>query len=467
MDLKLSLAQLNILDYLIVRIRQGSTEVTRQVVGPHPPTNNNLVFLDIDPGYYLVDVYESADGVALTAFLNTFEINASSDNLIYEFRYYVVDRGGQGDPVDQSMVLDDAYLDGKTVDSVEQRAVGKLRPPTDIVPEWIRTATGISLVDPSTFNTGDTYVLGIKYLLPGNPPVTQKGPFSDEITVSVNSNQDATYYNKLINCLGTSSRLVITMDSLANIPDKTQFYFVDQGDGPNDSQQIQTVIQMQTGEKIRWANRSLDAIWIGRGECCQLKKINGRLKVVNEMTGMMKVGTRFSATTPAGVLNVLPEDGSVHDAADYPRLWWFINTWFTANEVDTSYDFVTLGTAGRAYQRMGQFMISATYKKFAMPDTRGFSEKGLKTFSRSTFGQDVFNRPVDYPGGVQVGQVGQFVLAAQLTQKAGTGNRVLTVPANPVVSGGDPVDLGKQNTTLLTGLENRVPNFGVIYLRYV
>jgi hypothetical protein len=468
MDYKFSLAQINVTDYLIVRLRKvtdPTTEVDRQVLGPHPPANNNLVFVDLDPDYYFVDVYESPNGTTLIALFNTFEINTARGSIISELRYYVVDRGGEGEPADGTTVLDDPYFTGKTISFVAQRGYDNLRPPSDIVPEWDRTDSGIALMPPLVFSSGDTYTVGITYEVVSDPPVTQKGPFSDEKTVVANVTTDSSFYNKAINCIGTSDQLVVTIDSLGNIPDKTQFLFNDQGDGAANSQQHQTVIKMQGIDKIRWANRELNAIWIGRGEVCQLKKINGRLKVMNEMAGMIRLGTRFSDTTGIQILNSLAEDGAVYDADDYPRIWWFINTWLTEDEVDTTYDFVALGTAGRDQSRIGQFMISAAHRQFAMPDTRNMSEKGLKQFDRTQFGNDSANRAYDYPGGVQAGQVGQFPFDAQIVQKAGTGNRFLGLGI--AASGGDPVDLGKQTIQINQGKENRVKNYGVVYRRWI
>jgi hypothetical protein len=456
MDQKFSLGNIGITDYLIVRCRlvssPGADAAPRQALGPAPPTNQNVVFTGLNPDFYYFDVYESIDGTALTSLINTFEINVSSNQILSETRRYVVDRGNVGDPNDGATSLDDVYLNGKTITNVIQRNFG----PLALTDEYTRTSTGIALVPPLAFTSGDSYFILISYPA-GASPVAPSGPFNSEIDVTANATLDATYYNKTINCNGSGSRLVITLDHLGGVTDGSQFLFIDQEGGT----QLQTKIIPQSGDFIKWKGTSMSEIWIGKGEWIILKKRGLFWKVVQAHEGLNMLGLRFSAQLK-GHVNTLPEDGVLYDADDYPRAWWFINQLpSTLAVVDNTLDSVGYT---RPANKQGQFIYSITKRKFRTPNTQGLSEKALADFS--TYNADA-SRAYDYPGGFQAEQVGQFSDVVVLP----LGNSFTGSPGGGWTQRPGKGDANPQNEsyaqTFNSGKSNIVKNIGIIYLRCV
>lgn len=465
-DKSFSLGQINITDYIIVRARKVSdstAEVERQVFGPAPPTTQNFTFTDLDNDLYFFDVYESADGMALTTLFNTFEIDVATGSIITEYKFYEVDRGLTGDPAAGDTIITDSYLDGKNVVAFEQRGLGAMVP-TD---EWTRTSTGISLVAPLKFNADDIYVAIINYVQAGSSAGGNMGLFAGETTIAANTTLDSTYYNTLINLNGVGTQLVVTLDFVADVPDGTMFYFGDLEGGT----QFQTKIKPQIGEAILWMGGMMAEMWVGKGETLWIKKSGTRYKVVQEHGNLQRVGQRFSGMY-AGHPNTLVEASQILGADDFPRIWWWVVNKLPA----TSYvidDTLDSGGYVRPANRQGQFIVSLTKRKFRMPDTQGLSEKGLTNFVAP--GGDA-TRLVDQPGGFQPPALLQHV---HLTHAGGTidgaaghlfMNRTGTGGQPKRFSGGGLDGLGGSVTpdeTMLTGEaggdDNIVSNYGVIY----
>ncbi len=457
MDQKLSIAQAGITDYLIIRWRKVSdpaTEIGRQVLAPVVPTNNNIVVVGLDPDYYFFDVFESVDGSTLSSLLNTFEINVADGSIKTEFRYYQVDRGNPGDPTDSTANLDDSYLDGKTVSRVSQRAQDFLIPTT----EWTRTSTGILLTAPLLFSHADWYELQLDYQIPGTPPSSTGTSFGSEVDITGNVTLDSSYIGKLINCNSAGTRLKITLDHVESVPGDSQYKFIDQEGGS----QLQTIIVPQDGTPIKWRGMNMSEIWIGKGEYIILKKRGTYWKVVDCSAGLNLVGLIPAGNTLAGTPNTLAEDGALRSGDDFPRMWyWIVNT------LDASDKYIDDALDGGGYVRdpnkIGQFIYSTTKKKFLMPNSQDMVLKGLKSFS--THGVDT-SRVYDYPGGLQLGQVGAFsgtisFPAIDTSQHDGGGPLIATG------IGGNAAAINLANATFNTGKENIVKNLGVIFYRFI
>lgn len=460
-DAKFSIGQVNITDYIIVRCRKASDpgpEVARQVFGPNPPTTINLVFLDLDPEEYLFDVYESADGATLSTFFNTFLIDVPTNTILEEWRFYTV--GGQNsyDPIQDGPEITDSYLDGKNVVAFVQRGTGPLKPTT----EWTRTSTGIALAGGLLFNVDDVFTAVINYRITGTTSTTGA---QQEIDIIANTVLDSTYYNKIINLNGTGSRLVVTMDSIANVPDGTEFTFIDEEGGT----QLQTKIITQTGEYILWHGSNMPELWVGKSETLKIKKRGTKYKVIQEHANLISVGRRFSSTyfistsMTGAIFNIFPENGGLYSGDDLPRIWWWINNILTAasKTIDDNVD-------NPAYvfdpNRPGFFVYSITKKMFRFPNTQGLSEKGLNSFSN--FNADS-SRLVDYPGGLQPEQVGPHTHGAKFEWNGTDGS----TNNGQLLFNGDGEHHGSginaASIQVNSGTKNIVQNFGVIFCRCI
>lgn len=192
---------------------------------------------------------------------------------------------------------------------------------------------------------------------------------------------------------------------------------------------------------------------------------------------MENVGKHSAQMIDGYFLNMLPEDNRLLLGDDWPALWYFLTHAFpNANYyiLDDNLDNVgytrPTDVDGFPY-KTGLFIISVTKRKFRMPDTQGYSEKGSKSFT--TFGADT-NRLYDYPGGFEKLQSPDHqhdTLTGKInTDPNGTG------PSKSGGQYGDP----RTGTTDLTstvrehdgtaddrfGNDNIVNNFSVIYMRH-
>jgi hypothetical protein len=443
-DIKLSLGQVNITDYLIVRIREVAAPtaiVDQQPFGPAPSGAINVFFPNVNPVTHYVDFYESSNGTALTSLLAIYTVDARTNQLIYERRFYVV--GVSPFAVAGQPNIVDPYLNGKTIAGFAQRAFGAMIPTV----EWSFSGSTISnLIGP--LSDGDTYYVDITYLQPVTAN-SNKQFFAGIKTLTTNTAIDNTYYNNRIRVNGGNSH---TLPDAGTVPDGTMFYFI--------SQQLgipQAKISSSSNFLQPWG--TLNEVWLGKGEHLWLEKVTisgtPSYEVVSGHDNLQLVGQRYAGTSTQS-LNVLAEDDETYDAADYPRMWWWLQHKADAGTV------VVDSSLTRPANMQGLFIVDNVGMRFRMPNTQGLSEKGLANFS--SFGGDI-TRTYDYPGGYQADQVGEVRV------RLNKGNGYAGSGANPDWFGpGDPAhpqDGGYDEITANAGKVNTVKNFGVIYYRHV
>lgn len=401
-DAKFSLFSIGVPDWLILRARTtanpGAEVGNRDVLGPAPVGTLNFLLTELPPENCFIDLYESVDGVVLTALLGTFTYDVKTQKITEELRFYVVGSGINNSPADSDTTLTDSYLDGKTVTAFEKRSIGSLVPVgLGLGAEWDIAGTVITLQSGMpAFAEQETYVAHISY----NQPVdtTQNPGFFKGIkTITTNTTFDGTYRNCRIRCNGSGPRLVATMEDGGSVPNGTFWYFVDQNGGA----QFQAKINLTSGNFL-YNGVSFPEVWIGKGDCIWIEYNDGVFEIIQPSDVLRNVGKR-SAETGLNFANLFPEDFSLWNADDLPALWyWITHDYPNANYyiVDDNLDNVGYTkpmNLGLPY-KTGLFIISTTKRKFRMPDTRNLVEKGSKDFT--TFGADT-TRAYDYPGGFQ------------------------------------------------------------------
>jgi len=441
-DIKLSLGQVNITDYLIVRIREVASPtaiVASQVFGPAPSGVINIDFPNVNPVTHYVDFYESSDGTALTALLALYTVDARTNQLLYERRFYIVDVTPGASSTGSTIT--DAYLNGKSIAGFSQRAFGALIPGT----EWTFSGSTITNLY-GNLSANDTYWVDITYTQPINSSNANKSFFAGIATLTTNTTLDNTYYNKRIRINGGNAHV---LPDAGTVPDGTMFYFI--------TQQLsipQSKISSISGIIQPWG--ILNEIWIGKGQKLWLEKvtISGTpyYEVVDGSHNIEKIGQRFAGTSTQHI-NVLAEDDQIYNAADYPGIWWWLHNKTDAGTV------VPDASLTRPADKQGLFIVDDINNRFRMPDTRNLSERGLLNFS--SFGSDT-NREYDFPGGFQDEMVGPHThpLPRDASGIQNIQSVVDTANADEGISSLSP-------TGTNTGTENRVKNFGVIFYRYV
>ncbi|HEY4112183.1 hypothetical protein [Puia sp.] len=451
------------------KVSDPTVEIDRRVFGPAPAVTNNFSITDLDPVTYEFDTYVSSDGVTLNTLFATYTMDVKNNVITNERWYYVVGSGVGNAPAADTQSLVDSNLDGKTVTGVFQRAFGYLLPTS----EWVRTSGGVDLVGALEFNQDDVYIVEVSY-------VTQStdtsggvvGLFSGIKVITANTTLDNTYYQKRIKLNGAAPQLVVTMDSIGNIPDGRYFYFVDNDGGA----QLQTKVVSPDGS-FKWNGNTTAEIWVGKGEHLWVEKQGSNFELVQAHPGLTAVYEIFEGTCLAHP-NALPEDNTLFSADDYPRIWWFLNNKLSPTLV-ISDNNLDLGGYVRPANKQGQFIISASKRKFRMPDTRNLSKKGLARFDAGSWNLDA-TRAYDYPGGFQDAMVlrhrhvmhGFNAISGPagllfLSRAGGTQGKRYDAGGGTDNFGGSTTP----DTDFLTGDtggdDNIVKNFGVIHFRRI
>lgn len=456
--------------YVIFRWRKvsdPSVEVNRRVFGPAPAVSNNFSITDLDAITYNFDTYISSDGTALTTLYSTYTMDVKNNQIVNERRFYQIG-SGVGSAPDGGQSLVDTYLADKTVTGVFQRNFGYLIETA----EWVRTAGGVDLVGALSFNVDDLYMVEISYKqdIPGGS-TGSTNLFEGIKVITANITLDNTYIKKRTKLNGAGNQLVVTMDLIGNIPDGSQFYFVDQEDGA----QFQGKI-VSSDASFKWLGNTTSEIWVGKGEFLWLEKQGSNFEVIQSHAGLAMVYEMFSCTDLAR-LNALAEDGALYTGADYPRLWWWLN-----NKLNPNLVISDSGLAGGGYTRpankQGQFIIGVT--QFRMPDTRNLTFKGLSRFDLAGWNLDA-SRAYDYPGGYQEQALllHDHVMHGKGTINGAAGNLFLSrsnagASAHRYNAGGGADPFGG-TTTPDTGMrtgdaggsDNIVKNIGVIHYRRI
>jgi hypothetical protein len=260
-----------------------------------------------------------------------------------------------------------------------------------------------------------------------------------------------THRNKRLRCeCAASNKLVVTMESIGGVADGTFYHFTSNGGLQN-----QTRILPDGSETIKYNGENYTEISFGKGEYVRIVKTGSFWEAELTHPFVLQVGERLNPTWKDHP-SCKPEDGTLYDGDEWPRIWWWLKNKLPSTHYFTD-DNVINGGYGHPPDREGQFVLHSTLKKFRAPNTQNLSERGLKSFS--AYGADA-ERLYDYPGGVQNEMIGPHTHPLPRDASGSQDIQSLVVSSN--------ADEGITNASLTgnnTGTENRVRNIGVIYLR--
>lgn len=455
-NLQITLGTVNYTDYLHVtaaKVASPSTIVWEDWINV-PVTNYTFVIPGLDPDDYYISFYDSPDAVSLGTLVSQCFVNAKSPEFAYEIRFYEIGNL----PVTASLdvtrkILTDTYLIGKTIESYFKENFRFLEPTTEI--DFDDTTGEIELLNGADFQDGEKFVITIKYAVGTVASTAGSGLYTGTLNVTA-----ATYTmlsgdkNKRIRLVGSAATQEVTLCTLVGITADDGYYF----DNTCGGTAKQVKILTNGTERIRFngfdlALNEFDEFWVSYGQHLLLRKFDDNYwEVITDWKGTC-VGEKVTVGYKSHPL-IIPENNQLMDGDEWPLMWWWIN-----NVLPLSHYYITdtvTGSFTADATKPGQFAIHSTLKKFRMPSTNGLSEKALADFL--TYGGDTTNRPVDYPGGKQAEQVGQFTLTLPLVQH--------TSSSSPKgVTDGPLGGSGSQNYTVNSAKQNRVDNTGVIYAR--
>lgn len=457
-QIRLGVGQVNITNHLIGVARKTTTplviEAQESYAPPHPTTRNVVIPAvgDIDPVIYYVDFYESANGSSFDLLLSQFVYDLKNNIIISERRFYVGGGPQSYDPPADQDTLTDPYLDGKTIAGVFKTGYGYLRPNTEPIIEWITIpGGGIQLQNSLVFSQDEVYCIEISYLA-NQTQVSGGGLYTGVELINTNTTLTTIHRNKRLRCESASSNmLVVTMESVAVVPDGTFYHYTSNGGSQN-----QTRILPAGSETIKYNGENYTELSIGKGEFVRIVKVGSIWEAEMAHHNILQVGERFAGTWKDHP-STKPEDGTLYDGDEWPRIWWWITNKLPLTHKVTD-DNVVNGGYTHPADKIGLFVVHSTLKKFRGPNTQNLSERALLNFN--TYGGDG-QRVYDYPGGLQNEMVGPHLHPLPADASGAANIQSLTHTAN--------ADEGLSNDNLtgsnIGGTENRVKNIGIIYLR--
>ncbi len=473
-NLKVTLGVVNYTNYIHVTASKVSTPsvVVWEDWIDVPITNLNFVIPNLDVENYYIRYYDAATNVAVGTLVLELLVNALTGDTISERRFYLCGGSNPSDPIDGANVITDSYLVGKDISGVFKEGFRYLRPTDEYVTDNVLGT--VTIVNGTTLSTAEVLIVEITYKVSStSTPTITGGLYNGNLNITESTRTLlSSEVQKRLRCVGSVSTQVITLPLLAVVPEDIGFYF----DNSCGGVAIQVRILTNGADRINYngfmtSSNLFSEFWVSKGEKLLLKKItNGGQsywEVIDEYKGV-DVGSRMASgyELQAGWHS---EDNTISNAADYPRLWWWINNVLSASRVIT--DDIVMATGIRPLGKDGLFVKNTAGTQFRWPNGQNISERGLKDFNN--FGSDT-DRLYDYPGGVQLdavkshkheGAVGTLLtllfgrgkVIRNIGQYGGTGSGFTDLTSDVVDTAGNAI----------ASSENRVKNIGVVYMRKI
>jgi len=319
-EIRLSVGQVNISNYLMVNVREVGNPtviVQSQVIPPPVPSSFNLVFTGLADVVHYVDFRSSADGVSLGLLLGTFVYDVKDEIYATEYRFYVVDGGGPTDPTASDSSITDPYLNGKIVSTVYREGFRPLRPSV----EFSQTGSTINFLTAplQLFGSGETWVVEIVYKTAN--PTGGAGTFPvDIIELTSDTTLVNIHQNKLMEINGSGLQLTVTMPSFSSIPEGTKYAFqTDHG-----AQRTAAIVIDPGSVNFAWVEGvQRTTLYMGKGEYLVLIKKGSYMRVLEWRGDFSRVGELVYKDIPPA--NGVAHQGMWDDIAGYPRLYnWYI-----------------------------------------------------------------------------------------------------------------------------------------------
>lgn len=477
--LKNTVGTVNFTDWLHVTCSKVSDPSTILWEDWYDAPVSNLAFAIpvADADNYYVRYYDAPTNASLGTLHLELIVNALTNEILFERRWYLVDGPGDYDPADGDATLTDPYLINKTVHGIFKEGFRYFKETDEYT---FNDVTGeIAVVNGTQWATGERIMVDIKYAAASTSTTASGGLYSGSIEVTdENRTLLVDELNYRIVCAGSTTSQKLLLPLLAAVGAETGYYI----DNSVKGTAKQVVVHCDGSDKIKFtgfmaSSDEFTDLWVSKGEHLLLRKRDGYWEVITDYKGV-NVGEKVTLGYK-GHPNVLTENGQLVDGDEYPRLWWWINNVLPATHYYTDANVEDPGFTPSA-NSIGMFVIHPTLKKFRMPKTNGLSEKGLADFE--TYGADVANRPVDYPGGYQKEMIldHHHILSRKTDVDAPTNTGDYMAhrkvygnnsdyfleddnrEPNIFKSGG-----AKEATSTKVGTQQRVNNIGVIYGRRI
>lgn len=347
--------------------------------------------LGLDPIVYIVQLWRSADGVALTQLIKDWSIDASKVTVTNFVTYqYLTDRGWNNttptvtdgvwaDPVNLDTFISDTRLDGIPQDDLQVVEAGfgpKLNSEYSLY-----AGGGIELLGGKTFDSGVAWFITASTIeeVPA-PPGGGSNIYSDVQILSADRDvyidDSDNLYNKLViaNWAGAVGELVFP--DLALIPDGTHITFQTQGGSQN-----YLKLQFDAGDTVRFLNQNVNVIYLAKCEKISLYFFEGVCYVIDydgrgEERGGVWVDYDSTRHTDLSNLILANESTGVLDGDDYPGIYaWLLTLPSGTVPLGTSVGQWSYDSGGGVYPNKRYYGIDTGAGTFRVPHLPGVVAK--------------------------------------------------------------------------------------------
>lgn len=411
-NIKLSIGQINITEYLIVNIRETASPgiVVDSLVFPPPVlAGQNIVFTNVNNVPHWVDMRRSSNGTDPGLLLSSFIYDVKEFGQAIERRFYQMPVPADLTDQDALPLTDivDPYLEGKIVTGVFLEHFRYLWEGieyvfTDNTIMFTAATTGFNLAGLIAVydHVRRTVIVEINNMVALSSSSSSGGSFpSDIVEIVTDITLDSSHYNKLMEAKAGANILTVTLPAFNTIPDKTKIAFnTDNADALSGQRYMTIVIDPLSAYYAQYRGKAKPRLHMGKGEYLVLQKKGGYMRVLEWRGDADRVGELVYADEQP--LNSVPETGGWINKTGYPRLFEFVNNLSPA----------LLGTgawpARPSALNAFKWVIDPTVDRFWVPDSGGFFVRN----SDPNGDVDIDRGIGALSGSIQGPQVGQFTL---------------------------------------------------------
>lgn len=432
-----------------------AAEIAR-IVTPQPHAAPvNLQFNNLDPGIYLVEVHDTPGGGVLGNMRHDFWVDARTNAILFERRFYVVDAGGANDPVAGTTAITDSYFNGKTISGVFQEGYRYIKPTV----EWAQAGATLNFLNDLnsgsqiTNNNGQVWTVEIMYTIIQTGGST-KDEFTDIIDIITNTALGSTEYGKVLMVAGATSKVFLLAPFLGTIPDGTGFMVVHNGGSV-----INVQFALQSGEVIRFRGADVNYIYLAKGEFIKMIKKGTKLYVVDYRGQWDRIGEMVNGDIQ--IDNSLVFNGAQYDGNVYPRIYEWIRDVLPLSQKVSPTDWVNVNQVIRGetvYTKRMLYAIDTSVQSFIVPDRRNLMIRAVKNIG----GADI-TRVDNVPGGYQHDEIRTTIFYVTI----GPGQRANSASGSGKVAVGGDASEGADivlPATIGTGLETHPQNIASLPL---
>lgn len=390
---------------VLYKTTDEGAEIGRIVDGSDHSSPQNFQFSDLEPGNYIVKIHESPDGITLGNLRHDFWVDAVTDQLLLERKFYRVGGSDTYDPAEGTTGIIDPFFAGKNLTGLFQQGNRYLNKDKS---EWTVNVDGdiefgLDYIGGQQItNYVDTvWVVEITYAQTATGGGSQQ--YGDVLIITINTTLDSTHWNKDLYGRGSANKLTITVPALASIPENKGFSLVHDGGNA-----VNVLLQMQVGEIVRFRGEDRNDIRLAKGDVieCLKKTVSGTAYLFAKAVygNWERAGEIVGLREAAGNAYYLGDPTTEYDLTVHLRLAEYING-LPPNQVVTYAQFDTPQTINgeSVFAKRGLFAVDTVNNKCRIPD---LLNKGIR-YLKNSGGPDS-TRVDNIPGGYQHWMVGQF-----------------------------------------------------------